>query len=305
MASRRKKRYRREVNGIVLVNKPRGPSSNEILQRARGMFRAAKAGHTGVLDPLASGMLPVCLGEATKLSHWLLGDDKCYTTRAELGKVTDTADAEGRVIRETFVPELDSAVIESVLARFRGEIDQIPPRFSAIKVGGERLYALAREGNAPEPESRRVRIHSLECLGYEPPYLDLRVECGSGTYIRSLVEDIGEAFGCGAYVHSLHRDWIAAFRDEPMHDIEDLLALYHQNEEALHSVLLPPERALAHWPAHDLDAQTEPGFRHGHPVPTDAAPGTRMRVHAADGQFLAVAEVGVDGLLRCLRMLLL
>ena len=200
-----RKRKGLSINGVVLLDKPKGLSSNQALQKVRWAYKAKKAGHTGALDPLATGLLPVCLGEATKFSQFLLDADKAYITRAKLGETTTTEDAEGEVVEARPVPELDEAAIERVLNEFRGEIDQVPPMYSALKRDGQPLYKLAREGKIVDIEPRRVSILDLGLVAIEGDELILNVACTKGTYIRSLVRDIGEALGCGAHVKELRR----------------------------------------------------------------------------------------------------
>ncbi|GLQ29699.1 tRNA pseudouridine(55) synthase TruB [Litoribrevibacter albus] len=200
-----RKRKGLSINGVVLLDKPHGLSSNQALQKVRWSYQAKKAGHTGALDPLATGLLPVCLGEATKFSQFLLDADKAYITRAKLGQTTTTEDAEGEVVSERPVPALTESLVEGVLTEFRGQIDQVPPMYSALKRDGQPLYKLAREGKLIDIEPRKVTILSLELMAIEGDELILNVECTKGTYIRSLVRDIGEALGCGAHVKELRR----------------------------------------------------------------------------------------------------
>jgi len=195
----------RPVDGIVLLDKPIGLSSNQALQRVRRLFRAARAGHTGALDPLATGMLPLCLGEATKFSQFLLDADKRYITCIQLGKGTTTGDREGDVLTDLPVPELTDEALESVLNRFRGEIEQIPPMYSALKHEGKPLYEYARQGIVIERKRRQVTIADLTLVSRTADTLTLDIRCSKGTYIRTVGEDIGEMLGCGAHLHSLHR----------------------------------------------------------------------------------------------------
>ena len=202
----------RAVSGILVINKPLGLSSNQVLQRVKFLFGAQKAGHTGALDPLATGVLPICLGEATKFSQLLLESDKGYDTTALLGEIRSSGDGEGDVIATADVPPLTAAEVEAILARFRGEIEQVPPMFSALKLDGKPLYELARQGMSEEEiravaekKRRIITIHELLLLEQRTTELDLSVRCSKGTYIRTLVEDIGQAVGCGAYVSKLHR----------------------------------------------------------------------------------------------------
>jgi tRNA pseudouridine55 synthase len=235
----------RDVNGLILLDKPQGLSSNQALQAVRRLLRAAKGGHTGSLDPLATGMLPLCLGEATKLAGGLLGANKAYIATACLGVNTDTDDAEGQVIQTRPLPMLGVAQIEHALAPLRGTIFQHPPIYSALKRDGEAQYARARRGEEVITQAREVQVNSLVCSRFEPPLLDLQIECGSGTYVRSLVRDLGEALGCGAHVTMLRRTWVDPFRGAQMQTLEGLQAM---DEDALMACLLPVEHALAAWP---------------------------------------------------------
>src|SRR5690606_15828757 len=214
------RRKLRPLDGILLLDKPSGPSSNQALQRVKQLYRAAKAGHTGSLDPLATGLLPVCLGEATKIAGHLLGSRKAYRTVAVLGATTDTDDADGQVLLERPVPALGESLIEAALAPLRGRIAQRAPIYSALKSGGEPLYARARRGEAIEAPVREVEVHRLELLRREGATLELEIECGSGTYVRSLVRDLGEALGCGAHVAQLRRLWVEPFHAPRMHTLE-------------------------------------------------------------------------------------
>ncbi|MEZ5538221.1 MAG: tRNA pseudouridine(55) synthase TruB [Thiolinea sp.] len=239
----------RKLNGILLLDKPLGASSNKVLQDVRFLFQAAKAGHTGSLDPLASGMLPVCFGEATKVSAFLLDADKTYITTAQLGAVSDTGDAEGVLSEPQPVPEFSVADIEAVLERFRGDIDQVPPMYSALKKDGQPLYKLARQGVEIERQARPVTIHDLVLQDYSADTLSLSVRCSKGTYIRTLVEDIGNALGCGAYVAMLRRTEVSPFNGLPMHTPDSLRERFGQGGlEALDELLLPLDCALPHLP---------------------------------------------------------
>ena len=204
----------RKLNGILLLDKALGVSSNKALQDARFLYQAEKAGHTGSLDPLASGMLPICFGEATKVSGLLLDSSKRYQTTATLGFVSTTGDEEGEKLNARAIPALNPDFLESVLSRFRGSIHQIPPMYSALKKDGQPLYKLARQGLEVERKPRQVTIYQLQLLGFSENSLQLDVVCSKGTYIRTLVEDIGEALGCGAYVSRLHRVSVDPFAEQ-------------------------------------------------------------------------------------------
>ncbi len=265
----------RAVSGIVVINKPLGLSSNQVLQRVKHLFGAQKAGHTGALDPLASGVLPICLGEATKLSQLLLDADKAYDTTARLGEIRSTGDAEGEVVATAPVPELDSQQLERLLDRFRGEVEQVPPMFSALKLDGKPLYELARQGmsadeiQAVADKKRRViTIHELLLQAVRPQELDLSVRCSKGTYIRTLVEYIGQAIGCGAYVSRLHRTQCGPFHSGQMLTLAQLEVLAAEGMESLDSVLLPPETAIPDWPEVALTLAEADKMLHGQPIST-------------------------------------
>lgn len=236
----------RPVDGIVLLDKPIGLSSNQALQRVRRLFRAAKAGHTGALDPLATGMLPLCLGEATKFSQFLLDADKRYITCIQLGKRTTTGDREGDVLTDLPVPDLTDEALESVLNRFRGEIEQIPPMYSALKHEGKPLYEYARQGIVIERKRRQVTIADLTLVSRTADTLTLDIRCSKGTYIRTIGEDIGEMLGCGAHLHSLHRVSTAGYSAENMLTLEAFEKIAEQGEDALDALLLPMDTAVEH-----------------------------------------------------------
>lgn len=245
----------RAISGIVVINKPLGLSSNQVLQRVKRIFNAQKAGHTGALDPQASGVLPICLGEATKLSQVLLDADKAYDTTATLGEVRSTGDSEGEVIKTAPVPEFSQEQVLAVLEQFKGDVEQVPPMFSALKLNGKPLYELARQGMSQEEQQaiaekkrRIIQIHELTLNEQTATTLDLSVRCSKGTYIRTLVEDIGETLGCGAYVSRLHRTACGPFHSEQMLTLEQLEELAEQGEAALDAVLLHPSSAVPHWP---------------------------------------------------------
>ncbi|WP_404472853.1 tRNA pseudouridine(55) synthase TruB [Vreelandella venusta] len=249
------------VNGVLLLDKPKGISSNHALQRVRRLFEAQKAGHTGTLDPMATGLLPICLGEATKFSAHLLEADKMYRTRVELGVITDTGDAEGNVIERREVPSLTAADIESVLTRFRGEIEQVPPMYSALKHQGKKLYELAREGKHVERAARRVSVYDARLLQIEGTAFELEVSCSKGTYIRTLAEDIGQALGCGAHISQLRRLKTGPFTSDAMWTLEALEALESQaNREA---ELMPVDVLVDHLPSLNVDETGYGCLAHG------------------------------------------
>lgn len=285
------KRTWKQVDGVLLLDKPLGLSSNDALQKARRLFSAAKGGHTGTLDPLASGLLPLCFGEATKFSADLLDADKTYEAVLKLGVVTDSGDAEGTVLatRPVAVSEAD---VQAALPRFSGDILQVPPMHSALKRDGRPLYALARQGVEVEREARPVRIHTIEVLAFAGDSLTLRVRCSKGTYIRVLAADLGEALGCGAHLAALRR---TAVGDLELAGSITLAALEALAEEERHACLRPVDALLQSLPALDLDAAAASRFCHGNPVAAGALNG-KCRVYA-DGRLAGLGETRGDGLL--------
>lgn len=258
-------RFRR-LDGLLLLDKPSGMSSNQALQRVRHLFRAEKAGHTGSLDPLATGLLPVCFGEATKIAGLLLGSTKAYETVAQLGITTDTDDADGIALRERPVPVLDDAAIDRALAAFHGRIRQKAPIYSALKQGGEPLYARARRGEAVEAPEREVEVTAFRAVARDGDRVHLYVECGSGTYVRSLVRDLGEALGCGAHVVALRRLWVDPFREPRMWTLDELTARASEGEAALDECLLSMDAALADRAGVTLAADEARRFGHGQTI---------------------------------------
>ncbi|RME34592.1 MAG: tRNA pseudouridine(55) synthase TruB [Gammaproteobacteria bacterium] len=293
----RRRRRGRPVDGLLLLDKPAGLTSNAALQRVKSLYRAQKAGHTGNLDPLATGLLPICLGEATKFTAFLLDADKRYLTRARLGLRTTTGDAEGEVIERREVPELDREGIERVLERFRGRIEQVPPMHSAIKRQGRPLYELAREGVTVEREPREVEIHSLELVDLGTEELELEVHCSKGTYIRTLIEDIGEALGCGAHVSALRRTAAGPFGIDDAVTLQRLEELAVRGDlETLDGLLLPVDRLLAGLPAQRLAGDSGYYFAQGQAVQQYPAPAAGLlRMYDEQGRFLGVGESTGDG----------
>ncbi len=246
----------RPLDGIVLLDKPAGYSSNQALQEVRRLLRAEKGGHTGALDPLATGLLPLCFGEATKIAGLLLGGRKAYQARIRLGVSTDTDDSDGQVLRERAVPALGRAAVEAALLPFIGRIRQRPPIYSALKQGGEPLYTKARRGETIDVPEREVDVESIELLEFDGDALTLAVTCGSGTYIRSIARDLGEALGCGGHITALRRTWVDPFRGVPMVTLDELQAVAETRGEAgLEALLLPVEAGLSHWPTVLVDSE--------------------------------------------------
>ncbi|EOF4156586.1 tRNA pseudouridine(55) synthase TruB [Acinetobacter baumannii] len=244
MTIKNQKISRRHISGVFLLNKPLGLSSNAALQKVRWLYRAQKAGHTGALDPLATGLLPICLGEATKFSHYLLDSTKRYQTTVRLGQTTTTGDVEGDILQERPIPVLSKELIEQTLEKFRGDIQQVPPMYSALKKEGKPLYELARKGIEIEREARPVMIYALELIEFTENSITLDVTCSKGTYIRVLGEDIGEALGCGGHLTMLHRIQTGHFELIPSYTIEYLESLTEEQREAL---LLPVYAPIDHF----------------------------------------------------------
>jgi len=296
MSRRQRHSNQRRVNGILLLDKPSGLTSNAALQAVKKLYRARKAGHTGSLDPLATGLLPICFGEATKVSGFLLDADKDYRVTCKFGERTTTGDAEGEVLEQRPVDDLTEDRLGAVLQGFLGQIDQIPPMYSALKHKGERLYKLAREGVEVEREPRQVTIHALELLTLTPPLAEIRVHCSKGTYVRTLVEDIGEALGCGAHVAGLRRLGVGPFDDTQMIDMEGLRAVAAEGEHALDQLLLPLESGLAQWPDVRLSGDAAFYLRQGQPVLVPRAPTAGLvRLYEGESRFLGVGEILDDG----------
>lgn len=290
------RRQYRDVHGVLLLDKPVGMTSNQALQHVRRLFNARKAGHTGSLDPLASGLLPLCFGEATKVSSFLLDADKLYTVTARLGVRTRTGDAEGEMIETLPVPALTEAGIELALAAFRGDIQQIPPMYSALKHQGQRLYDLAREGVEVERAPRHVTIRELALVRHDADSMDLTVRCSKGTYIRTLVEDIAAALGTCGHVIALRRLALGPYGGDrlPMHPLDELRELAAEPGR-LDARLLPLDSALSHWPLVRLGPDAAWYFGRGQAVVVPSAP-TSGWLRVYDGErFMGLGEVIPDG----------
>ncbi len=293
MAGSRSKR--RDISGVLIFDKPLGMSSNAALQKVRWLFNAAKGGHTGSLDPLASGVLPLCLGEATKFSQFLLDADKVYVTEARLGMTTTTGDAEGDVLA-THPVAVTEADVQALLPRFTGDIEQVPPMYSALKHDGQPLYKLARAGEVVERKARSVTIHSLKMLGLQGDRLQLEVHCSKGTYIRTLVEDIGAALGCGAHVAQLRRTEAGPFDLTRAVTLESLEAVHADGgAEALDKLLLPGDSGLEDWPIVRLTEQTAYYLNHGQAVRVPGSPAFGMvRLYDQNECFIGIGEMTDD-----------
>ncbi len=303
MARRRRQRGRK-VSGILLLDKPIGLTSNAALQQVKHLFKAQKAGHTGSLDPLASGMLPLCFGNATKISAYLLDSDKSYLVRARLGETTTTADAEGEIVETASAGHICADDVLRILPEFTGEIEQLPPMYSAVKHNGQRLYKLAREGITVEREPRTVTIHELELLQFDGPEFDLRVSCSKGTYVRTLAEDIGKALGCGAHIVALRRTQVGPYAEDGMITMEQLQAVAEQGMGALDALLLPLDTGLYQWPAVHLDADSSFYIRQGQAVQVPKSPAQGwVRIYGVGDEFIGVGEIDDDGLVAPKRLL--
>ncbi len=295
-ASRPRKRRGRPVNGILLLDKPIGISSNAALQMAKRVFSAAKAGHTGNLDVLASGLLPVCFGEATKVCQFLLDADKRYLSEFTLGRRTTTGDSEGTSVYERPTEHIKLTDIERVLAQFRGPIEQLPPMHSALKHKGQPLYKLAHQGIEVERQKRTVTIHGLDVLSFDNPRLEVAVSCSKGTYVRTLAEDIGEALGCGGYVSALRRDGVGPYELADAWTLERLEWLAQRGAEELDRSLLPIDGALLLMPRIDLSSESSFYLERGHAVLVPRAPTAGLlRLYDDLGRFVGVGEVLSDG----------
>lgn len=284
----------RDVDGILLLDKPEGLTSNAVLQRVRNLFRARKAGHTGSLDPLASGLLPICLGQATKVCGQLLGADKTYEVTVALGERTATGDREGEVVERVAVPALAESEVRRVANGFLGRSEQVPPMFSALKHEGQRLYRLARRGLEVARPARVIVIHRLELLGMDERMLRFEVECSKGTYVRSLAEELARACGTVGHVASLRRTGLGPFTGRGMHvlgSVQEAAA----RPQALDALLLPADAALQGLAAVQLDAAAQACILRGQPV-FAAGPGSgQVRMYGVGGQFLGVGRMISEG----------
>ena len=296
-----RRRKGRDIHGVILLDKPAGYSSSQAVLKVRWLFQARKAGHTGSLDPFATGMLPICLGEASKTAGFMLDASKTYIAAAFLGKATTTGDIEGEISQEMEVPDLDEVRINSVLSEFRGDIEQVPPMYSALKHQGQPLYKLARAGQEVARKARPVTIHSLELLNWAPPILEFRVHCSKGTYVRTLAEDIAEKLGSCAHLQSLRRLDVEPFREKDMITLEELLA--RAETEVLDDCLLPVDSGLIDWPMVTLDENSMIRFCHGNPVEQAVEVPGLVRVYGPEQKLLGVGEILPDNQLKPKRIM--
>ncbi|MCH9689933.1 MAG: tRNA pseudouridine(55) synthase TruB [Gammaproteobacteria bacterium] len=293
------------IDGIILVDKPLGLSSNALLQRVKRLLDAKKAGHTGSLDPLATGMLPICLGEATKFSQYLLDADKAYDVTGYLGAVSSTGDAEGEITQCSEQVNVSTAALDAVLKQLTGPIQQVPPMYSALKHQGKPLYTYARRGEVIERPPRDVMIYDIKCREIAANYVHLTVKCSKGTYIRTLVESIGELLGVGAYVTELHRTYTAGFEQEPMWSLE---ALEAENLEARRAHLLLPERAVLQFKRFDVSLDVMHALYQGKVVSDLAPPAADrlseeiVRLYTENNLFFGLGELTPAGDLKVKRL---
>ncbi|MBB3305917.1 MULTISPECIES: tRNA pseudouridine(55) synthase TruB [Enterobacterales] len=299
----RPRRRGRDVHGVFLLDKHQGASSNDVLQKVKRLFNANKAGHTGALDPLATGMLPVCLGEATKFSQYLLDSDKRYRVIARLGERTDTSDADGNIV-ETRAITFDQAALDAALDYFRGDTMQVPTMFSALKYQGRKLYEYAREGITVPREARPIKVFELQFIRWEGDELELEIHVSKGTYIRTIIDDLGERLGCGAHVIMLRRLQVARYPIERMvtlEQLQDVAATVNMAEtpdySALDALLLPMDSPAEEFPIVNLLPAVAAYFKQGMPVQVADAPEQGL-VRVTEGnehKFIGMAEIAEDG----------
>lgn len=298
------KRVKRAIDGVLLLDKPLGLSSNQALQQVKRLYQAAKAGHTGSLDPLATGLLPICLGEATKFSHFLLDADKSYRALVNLGFTTTTADAEGEVL-ECFDVQVAEKDVQAVIKRFIGPIEQVPPMYSALKHQGKALYEYARDGMEISRAARSVTIFDIKLVNFDvtKQQFVMDVVCSKGTYIRTLAEDIGHALGSGAHLGGLRRLSTAHFQLQDALTLEQLEQMSAQQRDAL---LLPPDAAIINLPKVELDADSAHYLLHGQSVwKSGLKIDGLFRIYRSDGQFLGLGELDADGKVAPKRLLVI
>ena len=288
----------RDINGIVLLDKDIGLSSNAALQKVKRLFFAKKAGHTGSLDPLASGILPICLGQATKIAQFLLDDDKRYFVRGKLGENTDTYDCEGVMIKTQQFKQLNQDEIMAVALSFKGDILQVPPMYSALKKDGQPLYKLARQGIEIERPARPVTIHDINFISYEQGVMTLDVSCSKGTYIRSLIQDIGDKLGCGAHVIELRRTGFAHLDISETIKFCELEALVTEDYQQLDAHIFSSENMLPNIQDASLDAQQTIDIKFGRAVQSDQLGDQHtVKLFGPDHEFLGVGELSQDGVI--------
>jgi tRNA pseudouridine55 synthase len=299
----RPRRRGRDIHGVLLLDKPQGLSSNDALQKVKRLYNANRAGHTGALDPLATGMLPICLGEATKFSQFLLDSDKRYRVIARLGQRTDTSDADGQIVQERPV-SFTQAQLDAALDSFRGDIKQVPSMYSALKYQGKKLYEYARQGIEVPREARSITVYELQFIRWEGDELELEIHCSKGTYIRTITDDLGELLGCGAHVIYLRRLQVATYPTERMVTLEqlnELLEQAHRQEiapaELLDPLLMPMDSPVENYPEVNLLPVVAGYVKQGQPVQVAGAPASGM-VRITEGgerKFIGVGDIADDG----------
>jgi tRNA pseudouridine55 synthase len=293
----RRRNKGRNISGVLLLDKPMGMTSNQALQEVKHLYKASKAGHTGSLDPLATGLLPICFGEATKLSAFLLDADKHYRVRVKLGETTTTADAEGELVQSLDPSGVSEDDVRDLLPEFLGEQEQLPPMYSAIKHQGERLYKLARQGLEVERKPRAIHIHALRLLGFELPEFEVDVHCSKGTYVRTLAEDMGKRLGCGAHVSGLRRTGVGPYDDSSMVSLEQVREAFAEKRfQEMDGWLLPLESALAEWPVVKLSPDATFYMQQGQPILVPNAPTSGwVRLYGNQSEFIGVGWILEDG----------
>lgn len=295
---------KRNVNGILLLDKPIGVTSNEVLQQVKRLYNANKAGHTGSLDPIATGMLPICFGEATKFSQFLLEANKHYTATGKLGETTASADSEGAIIQKREVKNIDAQTIEKILPKFRGKILQLPPMYSALKHKGQPLYKLARQGIEVERQPREVTVHMLQLIELNGDLVKFEMRCSKGTYVRTIIADIGELLGCGAHVIELRRLAVEPYLVAQMATLTTIQEIAAKNDyKSLDQLLLPIESMLVGMPEITLTADMVFYMQQGQPLVIPNAPDSGwVKMNSKAGKFLGVGEVMPDGKITPRRM---
>jgi tRNA pseudouridine55 synthase len=293
----RRRNKGRNISGVLLLDKPMGMTSNQALQEVKHLYKASKAGHTGSLDPLATGLLPICFGEATKLSAFLLDADKHYRVRVKLGETTTTADAEGELVQSLDPSGVSEDDVRDLLPEFLGEQEQLPPMYSAIKHQGERLYKLARQGLEVERKPRAIHIHALRLLGFALPEFEVDVHCSKGTYVRTLAEDMGKRLGCGAHVSGLRRTGVGPYDDSSMVSLEQVREAFAEKRfQEMDGWLLPLESALAEWPVVKLSPDATFYMQQGQPILVPNAPTSGwVRLYGNQSEFIGVGWILEDG----------
>jgi tRNA pseudouridine55 synthase len=302
--SRQRKKRGRNISGILVLDKPAGLSSNGALQHVKRLFNANKAGHTGNLDVPATGLLPICLGEATKVSAYLLDSDKIYRARCKLGVMTTTADAAGEVVSTNDVPEFSKSDLEGILEKFIGDIEQVPPMYSALKQDGKRLYELAYKGIEVERKARNITIYGIKLIELSQDEFEMEVACSKGTYIRTLAEDIGKELGCGAHILTLRRLEAGPFKESQMITPEKLQEISDAGLQQLDELLLPMDSALNHLPEVRLTEDTSYYLCRGQAVTVSGLPESgRLRIYDGTGDFIGIGEVSDSGQLSPKRLI--